>query len=166
MNYIRNPGHECKWDINIHSRKTVSAQTHKWCKEAEVLCTYKFHRSLGFFLLEVHDSTSTSQKSCVYMWCKNFFSKIVKKNSLAKIKLVHLRPFLFSLPFLKVWKQKNLPASRAHSHCALRSQVWARLGRAIRSSRFALRNFWTSRFALRSFWTSRFALGLVLFAYV
>ena len=32
------------------------------------------------------------------------------------------------------------------------SQVWARLGLAI----------WSSRFMLRSFWTSRFALGLVL----
>ena len=60
------------------------------------------------------------------------------------------------LIFLNILKQKNLPASRAHSHCALRAQVWVRLGRAIRSSRFAL----------RSFWTSRFALSLVLFAYV
>ena len=49
---------------------------------------------------------------------------------------------------------------------SLRSQDWARLGRAIRSSRCALQNFWTSRFALRSFWTSRFALGLVLSAYI
>ena len=39
---------------------------------------------------------------------------------------------------------------------SLRSQAWARIGRAI----------WSSRFALRSFWTSRFALGLVLFAYI
>ena len=35
-----------------------------------------------------------------------------------------------------------------------------------KSARFALRNTRSSRCALRSFWTSRFGLGLVPFAYV
>ena len=37
--------------------------------------------------------------------------------------------------YFDILLEKNLPTSRAHSHCALRSQVWARLRRAIRSSR-------------------------------
>ena len=56
------------------------------------------------------------------------------------------------------WRIKICPL-RGHiliARSSLRSQVWARLGRAI----------WSSRFALRSSWTSRFALGLVLFAYI
>ena len=71
-----------------------------------------------------------------------------------------------SIKIITIRYKKNLPALRAHSHRALRSQVSARLGRAIRSSRFALRITRLSRCALRSFWTSRFALGLVLFAYI
>ena len=54
---------------------------------------------------------------------------------------------------------KKICPLRGHiliARSSLRSQVWARQGRAIRSSHFAL----------RSFWTSRFALGLVLFAYI
>ena len=48
----------------------------------------------------------------------------------------------------------NLPASRAHSHRAFRSQSLS-----APSARDSI-------VALRSFWTSRFALGLVLFAYI
>ena len=80
-----------------------------------------------------------------------------------------IRWIITKTPF-KIFQIKKICPLRGHiliarfACSALRSQVWARLGRAIRSSRCALRNFWTSRFALRSFWASRFALGLVLFA--
>ena len=71
----------------------------------------------------------------------NFYSNLTCRN----LSYFYLRR-LFWPTFLFFWFQalkkseKNLPASRAHSHRALRSQVWARLGRAIWSSRCALRS--------------------------
>ena len=57
---------------------------------------------------------------------------------------------------ITTFRSKKICSLRGHIlivrsvRSSLRSQVWARLGRAIRSLRFALRSFWTSRFTLRS----------------
>ena len=51
--------------------------------------------------------------------------------------------------------KNNLPAVRAHSHCALRAQL----------TPLSVPEARDSIVALRSVWISRFALGLIFFAY-
>ena len=130
------------------SKLHFSIRKRKWPTSEFGLCRIV----LQFIILDnVSKSICQSLQIIKIIWFENLFTLYKSKQIYKNVKMNK---------YIKLIKKicplcgHILIARFARS--SLRSQVWARLGRAI----------WSSRFALRSYWTSRFALGPVLFAYI